>query len=300
MAQRWIDRDLHFQPDIYRLLLLRLKTTARERVVRILSKTGRIPEALPNQHASVGVDDEVHRLVQFHDRSVQFIDHLAQRNTFRGTCNRETIKLQIVQQAMNAHPARSGINLIRISVCRRNVGQRIRHLQIQMGRRGHPVLGDILDGITRGDVACGDLQLVFRLLYQYEVVAGAAVGRVNFQRLAQLGLRLVVAAHFVKKFSVLHESGGLQFLVDHALYSVDRFLGGHPPAQLGQAGIDLSELFARGDVVRSNHQDAVHFLACLGQLAAGGVLLGQRHAHASQTLQRGGALNVYPLGAEPH
>ena len=92
MAQRWIDRDLHFQPDIYRLLLLRLKTTAPERVVRILSKTGRIPEALPNQHASVGVDDEVHRLVQFHDRSVQFIHHLTQRDSFRRTGNREPIK----------------------------------------------------------------------------------------------------------------------------------------------------------------------------------------------------------------
>ena len=44
MAQRRIDRDLDFQPDIYRLLLLRLKTTAPERVVRILSKPDGSPK----------------------------------------------------------------------------------------------------------------------------------------------------------------------------------------------------------------------------------------------------------------
>ena len=201
---------------------------------------------------------------------------------------------------MDAHPARTGVNLIRIGVSRRDVGQRIRHLQIQVSCRSHPVLGDILDSITRGHVARGDLQFVFRLLHQYEVVAGSAVGRVYLQRLAQLGLRLVVAGHFVKQFSVLHEGGSLQFLIGHALDCFYCLLGGHPAAQLGQASIDLGKLFARGDVVRCDHQNAVHFLARLGQLAAGGVLLGQRHAHASQTLQRGGALNVDPFGAEPN
>ena len=279
MSQRRINRDLHFQPNIHGLFLLGWESAPWERVVGILTKPGLPPKRRLCQHTRVGVDQEVYSLIQLHNGSMQFVHQLAQGNPLRCTGDREAIKFKVVQQSMDPNSSRPGVNLIRIGVGWGNVGQWIWHAQIEMSRRRHPILGHILDGISRGYVTRGDLQFVFRLLHQHEVVARTAVCRVNLQRLTQLGFRLIVAGHFIEQLTVLHQRRGLQFLVSHTLDGVDGFLGGHPAAQLGQAGVDLGELFPCSDVVRRDHQNAVHLLASLGELAAGGVLIGQCHAH---------------------
>ena len=98
---------------------------------------------------------------------------------------------------MDACAAGAGVNLCRKTVCRRNVGQGVRHYETLVGGGSHPILGDIFNGLAGGHIAFLDLNGVLGFLHENHVVTGAPVGRVDLKRLPQLGLGLIVAGHFI-------------------------------------------------------------------------------------------------------
>ena len=98
---------------------------------------------------------------------------------------------------MDTHAAGAGVNPGGKTVGRRNVGQGVRHYETLVGGGSHPILGDILDGLAGGHVAFLHLNGVLGFLHENHVVTGAPVGRVDLERLPQLGLGLIVAGHFI-------------------------------------------------------------------------------------------------------
>ena len=207
---------------------------------------------------------------------------------------------------MDAHAAGAGVDAIGIAVGRRDAGKRVRKqqpltgggiAQVEAHAGRDPVLGHILDGLAGGHVPLLDLDHVLGLLHQHHVIGGAAVGGVDRERLSQLGLGLVVTRHFVKQLAVLDEGGRLDFFLNDILDRLEGFLVGHPAPELLEPRVNGLQLPARREIPRREHQHALHLLARLGEVAAGGIFITQGQAHTGQALDGGRALGVDPLGS---